>query len=139
MLLVANRGEIALRVVRTAGDLGLDTVAVHAADDADAPHVRAATRAEALPGSGPSAYLDPEAIVGVARATGCTLVHPGYGFLSENAAFAQACADAGLTFVGPSPEALRILGDKRAARAVAEQLGIPVTAAVEATEPESVR
>ncbi|SUE16157.1 acyl-CoA carboxylase [Rhodococcus gordoniae] len=139
MLLVANRGEIALRIVRTAGDLGLDTVAVHATDDADAPHVRAATRAEALPGTGPSAYLDPDAIVGVARATGCTLVHPGYGFLSENAAFAQTCADAGLTFVGPSPQALRVLGDKRAAREVADELGIPVIAAVEARDPDSVR
>ncbi|MFX1760146.1 carboxyl transferase domain-containing protein [Rhodococcus sp. As11] len=139
MLLVANRGEIALRIVRTAGDLGLDTVAVHATDDADAPHVRAATRAEALPGTGPSAYLDPDAIVGVARATGCTLVHPGYGFLSENAAFAQTCADAGLTFVGPSPQALRVLGDKRAAREVADELGLPVIAAVEARDPDSVR
>ncbi|WP_241383453.1 acetyl-CoA carboxylase family protein [Rhodococcus sp. CH91] len=139
MLLVANRGEIAVRIVRTAGELGLDTVVIHGADEIDAPHVRAATRAEQLPGSGPAAYLDSDAIVGIARATGCTLVHPGYGFLSENAAFAQACADAGLTFVGPSPHALRVLGDKRSAREVAGTLGIPVIAATEATGPENLR
>ena len=139
MLLVANRGEIALRIVRSAGELGLDTVAVHAADDTHSPHVRAATRAEALPGEGAAAYLDSDALIGIARATGCSLVHPGYGFLSENAPFAQACADAGLVFVGPSPEVLRTLGDKRSARAEAARLGIPVVAATDTADPDTLR
>ena len=102
-LLVANRGEIALRIIRTAEEMSVDTVAVYAEDDADSPHVRAATEAVALRGSGPSAYLDPRAILDAAAEFGATAVHPGYGFLSENAAFARACAEAGLTSWARAP------------------------------------
>lgn len=128
-VLVANRGEIALRIIRSATELGLDTVAVYATDDADAPHVTAATTAVALDGAGPAAYLDGRAILAAAAATGATLVHPGYGFLSENAGFARACADAGVTFVGPPPELLETFGDKASARAAAVASGVPVLAA----------
>ncbi|MEO9222648.1 MAG: biotin carboxylase N-terminal domain-containing protein, partial [Mycobacteriaceae bacterium] len=128
-LLVANRGEIALRVIRTATELGLDTVAVYAEDDAECPHVHAATRAVALRGVGPAAYLDQDAVL--AAAGGCTLVHPGYGFLAENAEFASACADAGLIFVGPSPQLLRRFGDKSAARDAAIGAQVPVLAATD--------
>ncbi|MFD6896628.1 carboxyl transferase domain-containing protein [Rhodococcus sp. NPDC060086] len=129
MLLVANRGEIALRIIRTATELGLDTVAVYAEDDAGSPHVAAASRSVPLVGSGPAAYLAQDAILRIARDTDCTLVHPGYGFLSENAAFADRCAEAGVTFVGPDPDALRTFGDKQSARAAAARLGIPVVPA----------
>ncbi|MEE2034277.1 ATP-binding protein, partial [Rhodococcus chondri] len=139
MLLVANRGEIALRIVRSAAELGLDTVAVYAEDDAGSPHVAAATRAVALPGSGPAAYLDQQALIRIARDTGCGLVHPGYGFVSENADFAEACAFAGLTFVGPDADALRIFGDKRSARAVAERLQVPVVPATESDGSDAMR
>ena len=120
-LLVANRGEIAVRLVRAARELGLRTVAVFAADDGAAPHVTLADEAHEIPG-----YLDQEAVVAVAREAGATLVHPGYGFLSENAAFARLCADAGLTFVGPRPELLDLFGDKVRARATAREAGVPV-------------
>ncbi|AII08531.1 acetyl-CoA carboxylase family protein [Rhodococcus opacus] len=128
-LLVANRGEIALRIIRTAEEMSVDTVAVYAEDDADSPHVRAATEAVALHGSGPSAYLDTRAILDAAAEFGATAVHPGYGFLSENADFARACAEAGLTFVGPSPEVLDIFGDKSSAREAAVAAKVPVLAA----------
>jgi len=128
-LLVANRGEIALRIIRTATERGISTVAVYAEDDADCPHVRAATRAVALAGAGPAAYLDQHAML--AAAVGCSLVHPGYGFLAENVEFAQACADAGLTFVGPSAELLELFGDKSAARRAAVAAGVPVLAATD--------
>ncbi len=128
-VLVANRGEIALRIIATATELGMDTVAVYAADDAGLPHVTAATTAVALESSGPSAYLDRAALVAAARAHGADLVHPGYGFLSEDADFAVACADAGLTFVGPDPRVLRTFGDKVSARAAAVDAGVPVLAA----------
>ena len=125
-LLIANRGEVALRIQRAAAGLGIATVAVHAPDDAGALHVRLADRAVALPGRGAAAYLDAAALIAAARETGCDAVHPGYGFLSESAAFARACAGAGLAFVGPSPEALELLGDKARARALAQDLGVPV-------------
>ncbi|WP_433502568.1 carboxyl transferase domain-containing protein [Pseudonocardia halophobica] len=120
-LLVANRGEIAVRLVRAARELGLRTIAVYAPEDAAAPHVTLADEAHEIPG-----YLDQEAIVGVARDAGATLVHPGYGFLSENASFARLCADHGLTFVGPRPELLDLFGDKVRARATAREAGVPV-------------
>ncbi|CRK50229.1 Acyl-CoA carboxylase [Rhodococcus sp. RD6.2] len=130
-VLVANRGEIALRIIRSATELGLDTVAVYATDDADAPHVAAATTAVALAGSGPSAYLDRRAMLAAATTTGATLVHPGYGFLSEKADFARDCAAAGLTFVGPDAALLDVFGDKASARAAAIASRVPVLAATD--------
>ncbi len=127
-LLIANRGEIAIRIARAAAELGIATVAVHAQDDARSLHVRRADAARALPGTGPAAYLDIAAVVAAARDAGCDAVHPGYGFLSENAAFARACAEAGIAFIGPAPAVLDLFGDKTAARALARDLGVPVAA-----------
>ncbi len=127
-LLIANRGEIAIRIARAAAELDLATVAVFAADDARSLHVKAADHAIALPGSGARAYLDIEAIVDTARRAGCDAIHPGYGFLSENAGLARACAAAHITFIGPSPEALDAFGDKAKARALAAQKGVPIVA-----------
>ncbi|MCA6231273.1 MAG: carbamoyl-phosphate synthase large subunit [Phenylobacterium sp.] len=129
-LLIANRGEIAIRIARTAADLGVETVAVYASDDAASLHVRAADAAVDLGKTGVPAYLDIEGLVAVATAAGCDAVHPGYGFLSENAGFAEACEAAGLVFVGPRPESLRIFGDKAAARALAETCGVPLLAGI---------
>ncbi len=125
-LLIANRGEIAVRVARAAAALGLRTVAVYSEDDAEALHPRRADSAHALRGVGPSAYLDGGQLVAVARETGCDAVHPGYGFLAESAAFARRCAEAGVVFVGPRPELLDVFGDKAAARALAARSGVPV-------------
>jgi len=125
-LLIANRGEIALRVQRAAQDLGIATVAVYATDDAQCRHRQLADEAIALPGSGPAAYLDIDAILGAARANGCDAIHPGYGFLSERADFAHACAAAGIAFVGPTPEQLALFGDKGRALDLAAQCDIPV-------------
>lgn len=125
-VLIANRGEIAVRLVRALRDLGIASVAVHARDDAAALHAQLADVAVALDATGPSAYLDIAALIAVARAQGCDAVHPGYGFLSERADFAQACADAGLVFIGPTPEQLGLFGDKARARALATQCDVPV-------------
>lgn len=111
-VLIANRGEIAVRLVRALRDLGIASVAVHARDEAAALHAQLADTAVALDATGPSAYLDVAALIAVAKARGCDAVHPGYGFLSERADFAQACADAGLVFIGPTPEQLGLFGDK---------------------------
>ncbi|HEY1229412.1 MAG TPA: biotin carboxylase N-terminal domain-containing protein, partial [Ramlibacter sp.] len=125
-ILIANRGEVAVRVVRALRDLGIASVAVHARDDADALHVQLADAAVALDATGPSAYLDGARLIDIARAQGCDAVHPGYGFLSERADFAQACADAGLVFIGPTPEQLALFGDKARARQLAQQCDVPV-------------
>ena len=125
-VLIANRGEVAIRIARACADLGLRSVAVFAGDDADSLHVRRANAALELPGRGVAAYLDVAAVIGAARASGCDAVHPGYGFLSENAGFASACAEAGLVFVGPAPETLALFGDKTQARGLAERAGVPV-------------
>lgn len=125
-ILIANRGEIAVRLVRALRDLGIASVAVHAKDDANALHVQLADTAIALGVAGPSAYLDMAALIEIARTQGCDAVHPGYGFLSERADFAQACADAGLRFIGPTPEQLALFGDKARARALAQQCDVPV-------------
>lgn len=125
-VLIANRGEIAVRLVRALRDLGIASVAVHARDDAAALHAQLADTAVALGATGPAAYLDIAALIAIARAQGCDAVHPGYGFLSERADFAQACADAGLVFIGPTPEQLGLFGDKARARALATQCEVPV-------------
>ncbi len=126
-ILIANRGEIAVRVMRTAKQLGIKTVAIHSAADAKALHVRTADEAVDL-GPGPSSanYLNIGAIVAAAKATGAEAIHPGYGFLAENADFAQAIADAGLVFIGPSPAAIATMGEKVAARAVAVATDVPL-------------
>jgi acetyl/propionyl-CoA carboxylase alpha subunit len=130
-VLIANRGEIALRIIRTATELGFHTVAVYAEDDAESPHVQAAAEAIGLPGSGPPAYLDHAAILAAAERSGATLIHPGYGFFSENPEFARGCAAAGRIFVGPDAEMLELFGDKSSARRAAHAAGLPVPAATE--------
>jgi acetyl/propionyl-CoA carboxylase alpha subunit/acetyl-CoA carboxylase carboxyltransferase component len=125
-LLIANRGEIALRIIRTATELGTRTVSVYAEDDADSPHVHAADEAIGLPGAGPGAYLNQAELLATAKKSGAELIHPGYGFLSENAEFARACAAAGYTFVGPDADALELVGNKSSARAAAIAAGVPV-------------
>jgi 3-methylcrotonyl-CoA carboxylase alpha subunit len=126
-LLVANRGEIAVRVMRTCQRLGIATVGVYSEADRRAPHVRMADQAVCIgPPPATDSYLRIDRILEAARQSGAEAVHPGYGFLSENAQFAQACLDGGLVWVGPSPEAMRRLGDKARAKALAEQVGVPV-------------
>jgi len=126
-LLVANRGEIASRIFRTARAMDIGTVAVYSDPDARLPHPREADEAVHLPGSTPAeTYLRAEAVIDAARRAGADAVHPGYGFLSENAGFARACAAAGLTFVGPSPEAIDAMGSKIAAKELMRAAGVPV-------------
>ncbi len=125
-LLVANRGEIAIRIMRAAAELGIRTVAIYSEDDANSLHTRKADEARPLHGAGAAAYLDLEQIIAVAKGAGCDAIHPGYGFLSENANFAHRCAEEGLRFVGPRPEILKLFGDKVQARLLAERAGVPV-------------
>jgi acetyl-CoA carboxylase biotin carboxylase subunit len=126
-VLIANRGEIALRVIRSCRELGLRTVAVHSQADADALHARLADEAICIGPADPTrSYLHIPAIIAAAEITGADAVHPGYGFLSENPEFAETCAQCGLQFIGPLPEQMRQWGDKVSARALAQSLGLPV-------------
>src|SRR3954447_3981913 len=125
-VLIANRGEIALRIMRTAKRLGYGTVAVYSDAARDALHAREADAAvrigEALPAQ---SYLRIDAIIAAAKSSGASAVHPGYGFLAENEAFAKGCRDAGLVFIGPSPEAIRAMGNKAGAKDIMQKAGVP--------------
>ncbi|RIJ29868.1 acetyl-CoA carboxylase family protein [Henriciella mobilis] len=123
-ILIANRGEIAVRVARAAIDMDIECVGVHSSDDAESLHTRMVAESIDLGRQGPAAYLDSAAIVEAALKSGCDSVHPGYGFLSENHDFAQQCVDAGLAFIGPRPDLLKLFGDKAAARQAAAKAGV---------------
>ena len=127
-VLIANRGEIAIRIAKAARGLGMESVSVHAAVDHIALHTRCTTETKLIgtPEDAVAAYLDIQALIEVAKETGCDCVHPGYGFLSENADFAAQCAEAGLTFIGPSAGVLSSFGDKVLARELALSLDIPI-------------
>ena len=130
-LLIANRGEIAVRIARTARSMGITTVAVYSDADAEAVHVSACDTAVALHGTTPGeSYLDVGKLIAAARTAGADAVHPGYGFLSENAGFATSVIEAGLTWVGPSPESISVMGDKIAAKRLMEEHGVPVLPSV---------
>ena len=125
-LLIANRGEIAIRIARAAADMGVPTVAVYSEDDSRSLHLRVADEYRVLPGQGAAAYLDAEAVIVAATASGCDAIHPGYGFLAERGDFALKCAEAGLTFVGPDVQHLELFGDKARARIAAAAASVPV-------------
>ena len=126
-LLIANRGEIACRIIHTAKRLGVGTVAVYSEADVNARHVSLADEAVAIgPAPARDSYLAAEKLIAAAERTGAEAIHPGYGFLSENAGFAEACGDAGITFIGPSPRAIEAMGSKSAAKTIMRQAGIPL-------------
>ena len=138
-LLVANRGEIAVRIMRAARELGLRTVAVYSEADGDAPHTHLADEAYLLGTPEPAqSYLDSARLLDVARASGADAVHPGYGFLAENAAFAEDCQRAGLFYVGPAVEAIRQMGSKILSKQIAERAGVPVVPSYHAPDPATL-
>lgn len=130
-LLIANRGEIAVRIARAAAELDIPSVAIYSEDDAASLHLRKADQAVPLRGRGASAYLDIAQMVALAREQGCDAIHPGYGFLSESAELARACAEAGITFIGPDARVLELFGDKAQARQLAQREGVPVVQGTE--------
>jgi 3-methylcrotonyl-CoA carboxylase alpha subunit len=139
-ILIANRGEIACRVIRTARCMGVATVAVYSAADAGALHVAMADEAWPIgPPEPRQSYLDADKIIAAARDSGADAIHPGYGFLSENAEFAAACADAGIVFIGPSPDAIRAMGSKAAAKALMEAHGVPIVPGYHGAEQDDAR
>src|ERR671937_2669382 len=132
-ILIANRGEIALRIIRTCREMGIRTVIAHSKADADSLPVRMADESICVgPNDARSSYLNMPAIISAAVVTDSEAIHPGYGFLAENPAFAEICRACGLTFIGPSPEAIRLMGDKAQARVIAKQAGVPVVPGSEA-------
>ncbi|MBR9976004.1 MAG: biotin carboxylase, partial [Bacteroidetes bacterium] len=131
-LLIANRGEIAVRIIRACKELGIRTVAVYSDPDSTAPHVLAADEAWHIgPAASRESYLRMDTIIDVARKAGCDAIHPGYGFLSENASFARAVEEAGIIFVGPPAEAIEVMGDKTSARTLMIKRGVPVVPGTE--------
>nr|WP_227754152.1 acetyl-CoA carboxylase biotin carboxylase subunit [Stagnihabitans tardus] len=137
-ILIANRGEIALRVIRACREMGIKSVAVHSTADSDAMHVRLADESVCIgPASSTQSYLNKAAIISACEITGAQAVHPGYGFLSENASFAQALQDHGITFIGPNAEHIRIMGDKITAKETAKALGIPVVPGSDGGVPDT--
>jgi acetyl-CoA carboxylase biotin carboxylase subunit len=137
-VLVANRGEIALRIIRACRELGVESVAVYSEADVDSMHVQLADEAVCIgPGPSKESYLKPDRIIAAAEITGADAIHPGYGFLSENARFADICESSGITFIGPSADVIRMMGDKATARATAVANGVPITPGSEIlTDPE---
>ncbi len=138
-ILIANRGEIALRVIRTCREMGIQTVAVHSTADTDAMHARLADASVCIgPPAASDSYLNKVAILAAAEITGADAIHPGYGFLSENADFAEMVVEHGLTFIGPTPEHIRMMGDKVVAKATMRQLGVPVVPGTEGQVDDEV-
>src|SRR3954463_1553031 len=136
-ILIANRGEIALRVLRACQELGIPTVAVHSTADTDAMHVRLADESVCIgPPAARDSYLHLPAILSAAVVTGADAIHPGYGFLSENARFAEMVEAHGITFIGPSPAHMRMMGDKIAAKAAMAGLGVPLVPGSEGAVPD---
>lgn len=126
-ILIANRGEIALRVIRTCHEMGINTVAVFSTMDRDALHVRFADEAVCIgPPASSESYLRPDRIIAAAEVTGADAIHPGYGFLSENAEFSQICADNDIEFIGPSPETMRLMSQKDVAKKTMAEAGVPI-------------